>query len=441
MKINPTNNKPTNFENNFYNVTRELDASVPLSRALIDVVGTDIPWIVMSNNSQERKERARKLSVVFSVAYLSPFLTLPLSNRFAMKNVGKLTNDFWSNNHKAIHISNEFLKNSDDMIKELRNMSKKTPRGPIETVYNKFNKSNYEQKIDIDQLLKSCNGDKELLRQKILKSKNAVFVSDCYFSFGTMGIFPFLSNEITKNESGQTGFSAEMNMADKEIVEKRAKDYEKNKQKKFMTFCTILTGMALGCTTASHGALLSEKSNKIIKYLKNNAKAFDYTKGIYMNRLPLLLGSITAQLGFVLASRNKTEQKDNTIRYGVGDAVFFGGDLALGSMMYGISDKVFDTKLTKNNEKNTSVLRKMFPETKSIKQIIEEADSGKIALKNKKIASSIFWGNLGVIALTMGYAIPKIVNKMIKSDVEKYSDELNEFDKSEYNKNLEFLYR
>ena len=61
----------------FYNATQELNSSVMLSRAVIDLFGCDIPWAVMANNKQERKERIRKAGSFYAVAWLSPFLTLP----------------------------------------------------------------------------------------------------------------------------------------------------------------------------------------------------------------------------------------------------------------------------------------------------------------------------------------------------------------------------
>ena len=403
------------LKNAFYSVTRELDSSLPLSRAVVDLFGCDIPWVLMANNKEEKKEKARKLSAVFSIAWLSPFVTLPFSNRFAMKYVGKLTNKFWSNNHKAIHISNEFLKNSDDMMNGLRELAKKTTRGPLETLYNKVTKSSYKQEIDVDALLKSCGGDKEKLRNKLIKSKNAVLFSDCIFTFGTIGSFVFLNNEITSKESGQKGFSAELSMADKAVIEKRAQEYERNKRIKFAAYGGLVALASFGLSLASYGALISKSGSKFISKLKDRAKNFDYVEGIYMKRLPLVTGSLVSQVGYMLASRNNTEKKDNAIRYGLSDAVFFGGDLALASLLYNASDKLFKTNLTKNQDGKNSLLKK----TKSIKEIINEVEAGKIKPKNKIIASSVFWFNLAVIAVSMGYIIPKFVNRMIKKDVQK----------------------
>ena len=423
MQVAQINNKqnPT-FKNGFYNVTRELDSSVMLSRALIDLCGCDIPWVIMANNNTERKEKSRKLFSGFAVAWLTPFCTLPFSNRFAMKYIGKLTKSFWSNNHKAIHISNEFLKDTKSMMAELQRIANKTDKYPLEAIYGKFNPKNkkkYVQKLNIDELLKSVGGDEEELRKKLIRSKNAVFFSDCVFTFTTIGAFPFFNNEITKKDSGQSGFSAEMSMADKEIVEKRAENYEKSKRKKFLTYMGILTGTTLAMSLGAFASLYSKNGSKFVQNLRNGSKLFDYNKGIYMSRLPLFIGSAVTCIGSILAARNNTERKDVALRFGIPLTIFYGGDLLLSSLFANLSDRLFGTKLCKDDGSNKSAINKIFPKIKSIKQVMEEVEQGKISKTNKRVSAGIFWANMLILMVSMGYAVPTAINKMIKKDVEK----------------------
>lgn len=413
-KYNPS------FKNGFYNVTRELDSSVMLSRALIDTFGCTIPWLIMANNDTERKEKTRRYLLNYVVIWLSPFVTLPLSNRFAMKYIGRLTKNFWSNNHKAIHISNEFLKDTKSMMSELRRMSVNVKKNPLESVYYKLNpKKKYEQRLNINELLQSAGGDKEKLRQKLISSKNAVFFSDCMFTFGAGATILFANNEITKKSTGQSGFSAEMSMADKEIVEKRAQNYEKNKKKKYLASIGLIGASSLGMSLAAFATLYSKSSNKLIQHLRNNSKLFDYNKGIYMSRLPLFLSNLVFVGVNLLGARNSTEQKDLVIRHSVGDAIFFGGDLLLSSLFTNLSDRVFGTKLCKDDGSNKSVINKIFPKIKPIRQVMEEVERGKISKTNKKVSAGIFWTNMIILMVSMGYAVPAVINKMIRRDVEK----------------------
>ena len=138
------------FRNGFYNATRELDSSVMLSRALIDTFGCTIPCIAMANNDAEKQEKTRRYLIDYAIIWLTPFVTLPLSNRFAMKYISKLTKQFWSNNHKAIHISNEFLKDTGSMMSELTKISKGVKKNPLESLYYKLNsKKEYNPKLNL----------------------------------------------------------------------------------------------------------------------------------------------------------------------------------------------------------------------------------------------------------------------------------------------------
>lgn len=413
VKTNPS------FKNGFYNVTRELDSSAMLSRAVIDTFGCTIPWLIMANNDIERQEKTRRYLLNYVIIWLSPFLTLPLSNRFAMRYIGKLTKNFWSNNHKAMHISNKFLKDTDSMMSELSKMAVNMEKNPLESLYYRLNpKKQYNPKLDIQELLNYCNGDKEKLRKKLIKSKNAVFISDCIFTMGSIATILFANNEITRRKSGQSGFSAEMSMADKDIVERRADNYEKNKLTRYLASLGIISTTALGMSLAIFGSLYSKSSNKYVKSLKNNAGYFDYNKGIYMSRLPLFINNMSYIGVNLLGSRNETERKDLVIRHIVGDAVFFGGDLLLASLFTNLSDRLFGTKLCKE-EKAASTFRKIFPRVKSIEQIIDETSHGKIAKSNKKVAVGIFWINMLILMGAMGYLIPNTINKMIRRDVNK----------------------
>ena len=135
-----------------------------------------------------------------------------------------------------------------------------------------------------------------------------------------------------------------MSMADREIVEKRAENYEKSKKKKYLSALGIISSTALGLSLATFASLYSKNSNKLIQKLRNSSKLFDYNKGIYMSRMTMFLGN-TAFIGVhLLGARNTTEQKDALTRHIIGDAIFFGGDLLLASLFTNLCDRIFGTK-------------------------------------------------------------------------------------------------
>lgn len=405
----------------FYKTTAELESNIPLSRAIIDLVGADVPWVIMANNKHERIERARRYSIVFLLAFMSPMLLVPAINRVAMKHFAKLTKSIWSNNHKAIHISNEYLVNAQKTKEGLEKLAQKTEMGPFEALYYKVTrKKPVEQKLDLDELLAKSDGDYEKLRKNLISTKNKVLCADFLINGIPLGAMGFINNYLTKKKTGQAGFSAELKMADKNVIEQRADNYEKNKAKRYFMFA----GLALGISTAlplitKHG-LSSQAKNGFTNFIKKNAHLMDYKSGIYMSRLAFLALMIINHGGLLIASRNKTESKDTLIRMGACDTIFFGGDLLLVSLFANLSDRLFKTKIRK--EGKTSFLSKILPKTKSAKQINEMVEKGILPSKNKKIAAGIFWANIAILSFSMGYIIPTLVNKMIKKDVKQDVD-------------------
>lgn len=83
----------------------------------------------------------------------------------------------------------------------------------------------------MQKLLEKCNNNPEILRKRLIKSKNWVLFSDLVISVITLGSLGFLNNYLTKKRTGKSGFSAELKMADPKIIEQRADEYEKNKKR------------------------------------------------------------------------------------------------------------------------------------------------------------------------------------------------------------------
>lgn len=447
MQSIKTTQPKTSFKGpGFYNTTAELESNIVLSRAFIDMAGCDVPWVIMANNKHERIERARRYSIVFVLAFLSPIALLPVLNRAAMKDGVKLTKKFWSNNHKASHLANEYLVNAKKTKEGLDKLAQKTEVGPIESLlyktrsgflklsqktknnklkelfYNLGKKKPAEQKLNVNELLENAGGDYEVLRKKIIKAKNQVLFADFLSSGVALGMLGFINNHLTKKKTGQAGFSAELKMADKGIIEKRADSYEKNKHKRYAAFAALALGLSSVPPMLVNRGLSSTANTKFANFVKKNAKITDYKSGIYMSRIPFLILLVINHGGLLLASRNKTEAKDTAIRMGAADAIFFGGDLLLASLFANVSDRFAKTKIRKEGQ--NSVFSKIFPKTKSLKQINEMVDKGLLAPKNKKVANALYWLNLATLSFSMGYIIPTLINKMIKKDVKKDVDKV-----------------
>lgn len=428
MHVQSVNNSPskTSFKSaaGFYNTTAELENNIILGRAIIDLCGCDVPWVIMANNNQERIERARRYAIVFALAFMSPMLLVPAINRVAVKHCAKLTDSLFSNNHKAVHLSNEFLVSVEKTKEGLKQLAKRTEMGPFEKYYNKFRgKKPVEQIIDVKELLAKSGGDWEKLRQNLISTKNKILFADFILNGVPLGAMGFINNYLTKKKTGQSGFSAELKMADKAIIEKRADNYEKNKHKRYAAFAALALGLSTSLPLITKYGLSSASKTGLAGFVKRHGNWMNYKSGIYMGRIPFLALMIMNHGGLLIASRNNTEAKDTAVRMGVADAIFFGGDLLLASLFANVSDRILKTKIRKENQK--SLMSKIFPQIKPIKEIIQLVEEGKMSIKNKRVATGIFWLNMVLLSFGMGYVIPKLVNKMIKQDVKQDVDKVS----------------
>lgn len=391
-------NRPTFKGISPYNITARLEDNVLLNKALFDVTGSDAPWVIMANNKQERRERLNRAGLSFGLIFVSPLLILPFINRFAMKNAAKLTTKLFSDQYNTIKLSNKFLSNKEATEKGLNELSK-------------------ELKIDFKPIIDGAGKDFEKLRKQIIKAKNIVLATDFLLVAGTFGHIGFFNNWQTKKKTGQKGYSAEMEMADKSVVEKRAAKYEKTGKLRYGVFLTTLAGLALGLPLAIKQGLTTTKTGKFNDFVKKHAQKFDYTDAIFMKRWPLALSLAAAHVGVCLASRNQTELKDNSIRSSASYAIFFGGDILLASVLGQLSDKIFKTKIIKHNKTDKSLLNKILPSPTALKEL----ENGN-CLKTKRMATGIFWVNFVFLSALMGFAVPHLINKIIKKDVSKDID-------------------
>lgn len=415
MKVN---NKQTFKGISPYTITAGLEENVLLNKALFDLTGSDIPWVIMANNKEERRERINRGALSVMMVFVSPLVALPFINRFAMKNVCKLTPKFFSRQYNAVKLSNQYLKNAQATEEGLKILAEESSIGFIEKTWYKIRgKKPVEKKLNVQELLKNSNGSYDVLRKKIITAKNIVLGFDLLMVAGVFGHIGFYNGWQTRKKTGQLGFSAEMEMADKSIIEKRAKRQEEIRKFKYAGFLSVLGATCIALPIAIKKGLSSSKNTKLVNFIKEHSPKFDYKDAIFMSRLPMALSFIAAHTGVFLASRNKTEMKDNAIRSTTSISIFFLGDLLLASLLGQASDKLFKTKIINRNNKG-GVLNKILPPVKSLNELKNTA--GKAT---KGVATGIFWFNFISLATLMGFVVPKMINKIVKKDVSKDSEQ------------------
>lgn len=381
----------------FRGFTELVMGNVFLNKALFDLTSSDIPWVVMANNKEERRERINRSSLSMGMVFVSPLIILPFVNRFAMKNIVKLTPDFLSKQYNAIRLPNKYL------------LSDKAAQEGLKDLAVELKNKNID--LDIDALLKKAGGSYEKLRNKISTAKNIVLGCDLMLIAGSFGHIGFFNAWQTKKKTGQNGFSAELKMADKEVIEKRAAKYKKHEKERYFAFLTALTGLVVGLPVVIKRGLCTKNTGKMAKFIQKHGEKFDYKNAIFMNRLPMALSFLAAHFGIFMSSRNSTERKDNIIRSSSTLSIFFLGDILLASILGRVSDKYLKTDLIdKTVEKN--FLNKILPPVKKIEEL--KKTSSPLAVKTAK---GIFWLNFVLLSGLMGVVTPYFINKIVRKDV------------------------
>ena len=420
--------KPQSFRG-FLELSAGVQNNMVLNRGLLNGASA-LPWAIMANNKSERAELLRMQIIFMSLAFLAPIINVPLANRIFMRCCG-LTNSIFDNNHKAIQISNKYLTSAENTIEGLNKynihldnngnpkISERFFSSPFEKLYRKITGQKLNDKIDISALLKKCGNDINLLRKRISRAKNLTLFSDLFITCATLGGYVLFNNYLTEKKTGKKGYSAELEMANKSIVEERSKRYQKNKNKYSKIFLSEILLISTLVPLIVHKGVTSNSKNLLSNFIKKHCKLTDYTKGIYMSLFTTILGIVGNFSGLMFFSRNNTERKNMAVRSAVINPVMFGGDMLLTSLLAKASDKVFKTDLI-NNSENKSLFRKIFPKYKSLETISKEIADKKISAKNRGIASAVYWAGMGICASFVAFIAPKICNKLTRQDVNEY---------------------
>ncbi|HBG49746.1 MAG TPA: hypothetical protein DDW90_09660 [Cyanobacteria bacterium UBA9971] len=399
------------INNTFYKATAAIESNTVANRGILDIGGWLAPNVLMANNKDERKERLNKHGGYFLLAVLSPFVFMPLANRSSLKLLGVTKNLFGKESHIIQLSKKKLANNAGEMVKGIEELGKKG----IENLFGKKIKIEKEFKAILNRF-----PDKEELRKKLIAAQKFQFMAD-FIPLGFIaGSIPWMTNDITKKQTGRSGFTAEFEMADKQYTEKMAEKHEKTKHKKMLAACAITLGNTLLIPTIVAKSLTTKTPGSFASVIKRNAHLFDYTKGIFVSLLPYFLIDVFADIPhWILASRDKHEMKDTSVRFGVALSIFFGGDYLLNNVVGRGLDRWRGTKLMNDdNFKNAGFFKKFLMPVNKFDKIKElEKVPENILKRTQKYAVGMYWGNMLAIMLALGFGTPYVLNKILKANI------------------------
>lgn len=410
MKILPNHSKSnkTNFKG-LYKTTSIIQDNTVLNKAILSLIGFQIPFCLSANNKTERRERIVQGSWYMGVAYASPFFLLPFINKRVLLKSGIIDN-VKDKGVEIVRVSKEFL--NEDASKMVSGIKKTAEKMGKEKGFEGITN-------DFEKILKKFP-DKEVLRQKLINAHKDIFKYDFIFTSALGGAaMPWISNFYTELTTGRKGYSGEFEMADEKYTDKMSEKHEKYKYQKLgLSFALAILPAFIIPKQLSKA--MSKKANELKglpKFLNKNAKLFDYTDGKFMS---LLTYAAIWTFGdfptYLLATRDKNELEYLAISRSIVGLSFFGGELALSNWLGRTIDKTFKTELMdKEKLKKSSTLGKIFTPARSLQNI---KDLG-LSKKTQKFAIGMYWGLLLLNAALLGYGIPITLNKVLKKKVEK----------------------
>lgn len=398
-----------------YKTTGIIQSNTVMNKAILSLIGFQIPFCLSSNNKYERRERVVQGAWYMGVAYASPFFLLPFINKRVLLKSG-ITRGLKDRGVEIVRVSKDYLnEDAAKMVKGIKETAKQLEKN------DKFKGIASDFEIILNKF-----PDKELLRQKLIGAHKDIFKYDFIFTSVLGGAaMPWISNFFTEITTGRKGYSGEFNMADEKYTDKLASKHEKYKYHKLaLSFAlAVLPAFILPKYAARAMAKKPAELKGLTKFFNQNAKLFDYTDGKFMS---LLAYAAMWTLGdfptYLLATRDKNELEYLAISRSIVGLSFFGGELAMSNWLGRSIDKAFKTELMdKEKLKKATTLEKIFTPARSL-QTLEKL--GKDA-KTKKAAVSMYWGAMLLNAALLGYGIPKTLNVVLKKKVEKDLAKMN----------------
>lgn len=413
MKCNGVTNKSCTFgRSNLYDITAYVQTHTLINRGITTIGGSTIPQCIMSNNKYEAQERAIMGVVYFIASYLTPILLIPQYNKHFLKNKG-ITKNFDKIAERIIQVSKEYL----------------TPQGNLKEGLKKTAEI-FDKKYKNQETTKAFNeiynryNNPEKLKADLLSVHEKVLATDFITTGAMWSAIPWIATEFTESRTKRTDFSAGFYLKSNKEDEKS--NSKKNKSKKVLwnIAFSVIPGILFAKTVTKglSGKFAADKgffTKQILKKPNN----FNYTSGTNMSKTIYasiwLLSSFPAK---IISARDKNERKDRALRDIGLFTMFFGGDFLLNNILGRLSDKFLDTKIMDTKEKNLDFFKMFSVGIKDFRKLDNEKNiSKKILARTKKAGASLYWISLLTNTVLIGFALPKVLNKFLRYNINKDS--------------------
>jgi hypothetical protein len=266
-------------------------------RGILDTAGLAVPVIALARTQQERREKILdRVIVIGSAFFLAPLHAWTLMRVMARAN--RVPKDL-------MRLSFQDLQTRRRFSQALKTLQSNSPQGVIRV--------------------------NDALRKRLLRAKINMLVPDLILECLLIGGAGWMTNLFTRMSTGKNMFSGEQKATSQDNLNRlyeTEKDYQRSEKLRILGSLALSVGMPVTLGLLLKHALLRRpsSSSNLVKGLRKRAHYFDYRNGTWMS-MPSLGIVITAQFfGHLFAARNPRELRENFIREGMLNAIFFWGD-------------------------------------------------------------------------------------------------------------------
>ncbi len=384
-----------------------------LNKAVLDVVGVDVPMITLAKNNTERKERTFRQALVLLFA----FIFAPIHGRFVARQVSQRV-------FKTPALKQLFKQHNLHPEVLLQANMKPLQSGLAAT------KKELQQRLSPTIYKNLAPHITKEFRHKLMRAKSAFLSWDMAVEGALFASLGWIKNAFTKAFlTGKDQFSGEIGIvSDKKLdaLYKKEREAKKNRLEKgvrnglltaFGAIVPFVFGTFMGKATQQ-----AAPKSKVMKTLKRWSKYFDYT---YIKKWPMFslayiaTIAVVMEAGELIAARSARERKERIIQRSILDTTFFGGDLfwmwLAGKYVFRNSPIKPSTFVKTTRERAENYAKKMkWDKTKS-QQFIQ-----KISKQSSRLFLFSFLANIGMVAGSITLA-----NHITRQGVKRDSAELD----------------
>lgn len=401
-----------------YNLTSDIEKNAALNRGLIEAGAVELPFALMANNKDEKIERFMRACWFVGATFVAPVLIMPVLNKQVMKKMKIAKND---EEVDVVRVSKNYLNNSTKKMEEgFKITAENLEKNP------KFKDATKHFKNVLERF-----GDKELLRQKLIKAHERIFMIDFLVASLFAVTNHWVSTYLTEKRTNRIGYVGEFNMADTTYTNKMAEKHHKNKKLKMaIAYLAALTSsIAVPKIISNAMSSPEDKLGSFMKFIKKHAGKFDYNNAKYASRAAYMaIWMLGDTPSYYLVCRDKHELKYRVLQNSMLFLMLFCGDHVLNNAIGRYCDHKLGTNImNKEGYENASFFKKLLMSEHSLEQISNNAKANKLT---KKIALGMYWGNFALITAVIGFGLPYILNKILREDVKKDIEKQNQLDKA-----------